>query len=114
MTNTNAHQDARCDARDLALIEEELAERFPKSNALSEAMRKKLALCIYKKEHCVALLGRARRAMNSMAWSQASVTQKAEFRNNLQQTQDRISELNGLIRNYISALDQADRLLQNQ
>lgn len=114
MTTTHAHQDARCDARDLALIEEELAERFPKPNALSEAMRKKLAVCIYKKEHCVALLGRARRAMNSMAWSQASVTQKAEFRNNLQQTQDRISELNGLIRNYLSALDQADRLFSNQ
>lgn len=114
MNTTHAHPDQHVDVRDLALIEEELAERFPKTNALSEAMRKKLALCIHKKEHCVALLGRARRAMNSMAWSQASVTQKAEFRNNLQQTQDRISELNGLIRNYLSALEQADRLLQNQ
>jgi len=108
MTNTHAN----IDARDLALIEEELAERFPQPNALTEAMRKKLAVCIYKKESCLALLGRARRAMNSMAWSQASITQKAEFRNNVQQTQERISELNGLIRNYLSALQEADRLLQ--
>lgn len=95
----------------LAQIEEELRERFPHPNGISQAMRKKLALCLYKKEQCTALTSKARRAMGTAAWEQASAEKKAEYRQNLRQTEDRIGELNGLIRKYMIVLEEAERLL---
>lgn len=49
--------------------------------------------------------------MGTPAWEQASAEKKAEYRQNLRQTEDRIGELNGLIRKYMIVLEEAERLL---